>query len=132
MKSLAAVLVCVALCWQGLNAVCPDHTTLTDVNGVKLCARFFEDSSPIYAQSCAGESMDVYPGDDVPNMPLRWNNRVSSLVVARYCSLTVWDFYLKEGKKKKFSGGIQYRLREVSQGLIGSWDNDISGYYCTC
>ncbi|XP_062391795.1 syncollin-like [Sardina pilchardus] len=134
MRRLATLLVCVcvALCWGGLNAECPEPNAMTDANGVKLCARFFEYSDLVYSDSCKGQSMDVYPGEDVPNMPLAWNNRVSSLVVASRCSLTVWDFFLKEGEKHKFGAGIVHRLREVSQGLIGSWNNDISGYLCTC
>ncbi|XP_062391517.1 syncollin-like [Sardina pilchardus] len=132
MRCLATLLVCVALCWDGLNAVCPEPTAVTDVNGVKLCARFFEDADLVYADSCKGKSMDIYPGEDVPNIPLAWNNRVSSLVVSSRCSLTVWDHYWKEGTKKKFGGGIVYRLREVRKGLIGDWNNDISGYLCNC
>ncbi|XP_062393374.1 syncollin-like [Sardina pilchardus] len=132
MRSLAALLVCVSLCWDGLNAVCPEPATLKDANGGKVCARFFEDADLVYAESCSGESMDVFPGDDVANVPWAWNNRVSSLVVGRGCSLTVWDHYWKTGAKRKFSAGIQYRLREVSQGLFSNWNNDISGYYCTC
>ncbi|XP_041948611.1 syncollin-like isoform X1 [Alosa sapidissima] len=132
MKSLAAVLVCVALCWEGLNAECPEPTALKDANGGKLCARLFTDSHYVFAQSCGGASLDVFPGDDVPTIDRKWNNRVSSLVVARSCSLTVWDYAKKGGTKRKFSTGIQYQLKDVPKGLFGNWNDDISAYYCTC
>ena len=134
MKTLIAVLLCTALCWDGLNAQCPDPATLKDVNGAKVCARMFSDSTVIYAQSCQGDSLDSYPGDDIPTISLRWNNRVSSLVVSRFCSLTVWSRFRKQGVKRKFSAGIQHRLKDVGQGLgiLRDWDNDISGYWCVC
>ena len=132
MKTLIAVLLCTALCWDGLNAQCPDPATLTNVNGAKVCARMFSDSTVIYAQSCQGDSLDSYPGDDIPTISLRWNNRVSSLVVSQGCTLTVWDRFRKQGRKHTFSAGIEYRLKEAGQGLIGDWDNDISGYWCVC
>lgn len=134
MKTLIAVLLCTALCWDGLNAQCPEPATLKDVNGAKVCARMFADSNIIYAESCGGDSLDSYPGDDIPTITRGWNNRVSSLVVNRGCSLTVWDRYRKQGTKRKFSAGIQYRLKEVGQGLgiFRDWDNDISGYWCVC
>lgn len=132
MKTLVTLLLCVALFWEGLNAACPEPSTLIDAEGKKVCARMFEDSHYVYEQSCGGKHFDAYPGEDVPRIPLVWNNRISSLVVARGCSLTVWGRILKEGAKRKFSAGIQYRLKDVMQGLFGNWNNDISAYYCVC
>ena len=132
MKPLIAVLLCTALCWDGLNAQCPDPATLTNVNGAKVCARMFEDSHYLYAHSCGGDSLDSFPGDDKPVITRRWNNRVSSIVVAQGCYLTVWDRIKKEGNKRKFRAGIQYRLKDLSNGLAGNWDNIISGYTCGC
>lgn len=132
MRILATLLLCAALYWEGLNAVCPEPASLKDVNGARVCARLFEDSHYVYEQSCGGQSLDIYPDEDVPNIPLVWNNRASSLVVGRGCSLTVWDHYWKEGSKRKFLSGIQYRLKDVMQGLFNNWNNDISGYYCVC
>ncbi|XP_036444876.1 syncollin-like [Colossoma macropomum] len=131
MKVSAALLLC-AMCLLGSEAQCPEPSTLKDAEGTKLCARLFEDSNYYYDQSCGGEFLDIYPNDDVPIIPWRWNNRVSSLVVNKSCSLTVWSRIKKNGNKKKFSSGIQYRLKEVSQGLFGDWDNSISAYYCVC
>ncbi|XP_063058668.1 syncollin-like [Engraulis encrasicolus] len=134
MRTLAAVglLLCLALCWDQLNAQCPDPATLKDVNGAKVCARMFKDSHYVYAESCGGDSFDVPPGADIPEMPFSWNNRVSSLVVGRGCNLSVWSRGKKEGKRRKFGAGIQYRLKDVQQGLFGDWDNSISAYYCVC
>lgn len=132
MKTLAALLLCITLYWEGLSAACPEPASLKDANGAKVCARMFEDSHYVYENSCKGKFLDAYPGEDVPNISLLWNNRVSSLVVARGCSLTVWDHYWKEGSKRKFTAGVQYRLKDVMQGLFDNWDNDISGYYCVC
>lgn len=121
-----------ALCFLGLDAQCPEPSTLKDADGNKLCARMFEDSHYYYEQSCGGEYLDVYPNEDVPIIPWRWNNRVSSLVVNKFCSLTVWSRTKKNGTKRKFASGIVYRLKDVQQGLLGNWNNDISAYYCVC
>ncbi|KAM6962637.1 syncollin-like [Aplochiton taeniatus] len=129
---MLASLLLSAVCFQALNALCPEPSALKDLEGQKLCARMFEDSSYYYDQSCGGQHLDSYPGEDIPIIPFRWNNRISSLVVARGCSLTVWSRTKKNGKKRKFSAGIQYHLKEVTQGLFGDWNDDISGYYCVC
>ncbi|XP_063058669.1 syncollin-like [Engraulis encrasicolus] len=132
MRTLAAALLCLVLCWDQLNAQCPDPATLKGPDGGKVCARMFKDSHYIYAQSCGGDSFDVAPGADIPSMPYSWNNRVSSLVVARFCSLSVWSRAKKEGKRWKFGAGVQYRLKEVPMGFFGNWDDEISSYYCEC
>ncbi|XP_028840568.1 syncollin-like [Denticeps clupeoides] len=131
MKVAVALLLC-AVCWVGLRAQCPEPGTLKDPNGVKICARMFEHSNIYNEQSCGGEYLDAFHNDDVPMIPWRWNNRVSSLVVNKMCSLTVWSRMKKEGKKRKFGAGIQYRLKDVTQGLFGNWNDDISAYYCEC
>ncbi|KAG9333090.1 hypothetical protein JZ751_013514 [Albula glossodonta] len=130
MKWAIAAVFLLAVCFAGLNAQCPDPSLLKDANGTKLCARLFETSHYYNEQSCGGRTLDAYPGDDSPTLPFVWNNRVSALVVARQCSLTVWSRGKKKGKRKTFSAGIQYRLKDVNQGLFGDWDNDISGYFC--
>ncbi|XP_061103632.1 syncollin-like [Conger conger] len=132
MRGLIAALLLWAAWLEGLNAQCPEPELLKDANNTKLCARLFESSHYYNEQSCGGRSLDVYPGDDAPELKFVWNNRISSLVVSRQCSLTVWSRTKKQGKKKKFSTGIQYRLKDVDQGLFGDWDNDISGYFCEC
>uniref|UniRef100_A0AAZ3PWA6 Secreted protein n=1 Tax=Oncorhynchus tshawytscha TaxID=74940 RepID=A0AAZ3PWA6_ONCTS len=82
MKVMIALLLS-TLCFEVLNAQCPEANALKDADGVKLCARMFEDSHYYYEQSCGGEYLDAYPGEDVPIIPWRWNNRISSLVVSR-------------------------------------------------
>ncbi len=131
MKGVIALLLA-ALCFEGLNAACPEPATLKDDNENKVCAQMFEDSSYYYDDSCTGDFLYVYPDEDTPIMPSVWNNRISSLVVGRGCSLTVWSKSKKEGHKKKFSAGIVYHLKEVKEGLFGNWNDSISGYYCTC
>ncbi|MBN3310386.1 syncollin-like [Amia ocellicauda] len=131
MKFIAVLVLC-AFYFAGLQAQCPDPALLKDNNGTKLCARLFEDSHYYNEQSCGGKSLDVYKGDDCPIMPVWWNNRVSSLVVSKFCSLTVWSRTKKEGKRRKFSAGVVHRLKDVGQGLFSNWNNDISGYFCEC
>ncbi|XP_055036455.1 syncollin [Misgurnus anguillicaudatus] len=131
MKAFIAVLLA-ALCFEGLNAECPQPNALQDDDGNKLCVRFFEHSSYYYDSSCYGDFLNVYPNEDVPIIPKAWDNRVSSLVVGRSCSLTVWSKTKKQGYKKKFSAGIVYHLKEVQKGLFGDWNDSLSGYYCTC
>ncbi|XP_056302882.1 syncollin-like [Danio aesculapii] len=131
MKGLIALLL-VALCLEGLNAACPDQATLKDDYGSKLCAQLFEHSSYYYDESCTGSFLYVYPDEDTPIMPWVWENRISSLVVGRGCSLTVWSKSKKKGDKKKFSAGPAYHLKEFKRGLFGNWNDAISGYYCTC
>ncbi|KAA0720112.1 hypothetical protein E1301_Tti008261 [Triplophysa tibetana] len=131
MKAFIAVLFA-ALCFEALNAQCPEPDTLQDAEGNKLCARMFQHSSYYYDQSCQGKVLDVYPGEDYPILTWAWDNRISSLVVAKSCSLTVWSRSKKEGSKKTFSAGIAYHLKDVKDGLFGDWNDSISGYYCTC
>ncbi|XP_036379249.1 syncollin-like [Megalops cyprinoides] len=126
------VLLLLAVCIAGLQAQCPDPGSLTDASGNKVCARMFEDSHYYYEQSCGGDYLDAYANDDFPFMPRGWNDHISSLVVSKFCSLTVWSRSRKEGSRRKFTSGIQYRLKDVGQGLFGDWDNDISAYYCEC
>uniref|UniRef100_A0A671RY04 Uncharacterized protein n=1 Tax=Sinocyclocheilus anshuiensis TaxID=1608454 RepID=A0A671RY04_9TELE len=120
MKGAIALLLA-TLCFEGLNAECPDLATLKDDYGSKLCAQMFEHSS-YYDESCSGKFLCLWA----------WNNQISSLVVGRGCSLTVWSKSKKEGYKKKFSAGIVYHLKEVKKGVFGDWNDSISGYYCTC
>ncbi|XP_017208341.2 syncollin-like [Danio rerio] len=131
MRGLIALLL-VALCLEGLNAACPDHATLKDDHGSKLCAQMFEHSSYYYDESCTGSFLNVYPDEDTPIMPKTWENHVSSLVVRRGCSLTVWSKSKKKGNKRKFLAGVVYHLKEVKRGLFGNWNDAISGFYCTC
>ncbi|KAG8544666.1 hypothetical protein GDO81_022095 [Engystomops pustulosus] len=111
---------------------CPAPANLVDDQGNKLCARLYADASPYYDECCAGEYLDVKSGDDIPYILLRWNNRVSSLVVGTRCELTVWSKKPKDGATKKFTAGAQPRLAEVKKGLLGDWDDSISSYYCKC
>ncbi|XP_036379179.1 syncollin-like [Megalops cyprinoides] len=130
------VLVSVALLWAlyitGNDAQCPDPGSLRDPNGAKLCARMFEHSQENSTLSCLGEHLNAYPKDDFPIIPVGWNNRISSLVVSRFCSLTVWSRSKKEGKRRKFKAGIQPHLKNVRMGLLRNWNDEISGYYCEC
>ncbi|KAE8585862.1 hypothetical protein XENTR_v10021481 [Xenopus tropicalis] len=112
--------------------LCPLPADLKDIEGNKLCARLYEHSSPYYDQCCEGDYIDVKPGDDVPYLHLKWNNRISSIVVGTRCELTVWSRKPKEGYTKKFTAGAQPRLKEVKKGLVGDWDDSISSYYCKC
>ncbi|MEE6490616.1 hypothetical protein FKM82_015914 [Ascaphus truei] len=112
--------------------LCPLPADLKDNEGNKLCARLYEDSNAYYEQCCGGEFLDVRIGDDVPYIPFKWNNRVSSLVVAPRCELTVWSKKPKEGVTRKFTSGAHPRLQEVKRGLFGTWDDSISSYYCKC
>ncbi|KAG9478269.1 syncollin-like [Eleutherodactylus coqui] len=112
--------------------LCPAPADVKDADGNKLCARLYADDSPYYDECCAGDFLDVKSGDDVPYVPLKWNNHISSLAVGTRCELTVWSKKPKEGNTKKFTAGAQPRLVEVKRGLLGDWDNVISSYYCKC
>ncbi|XP_062342282.1 syncollin-like [Osmerus eperlanus] len=131
MRTIIA-LILGASCMVVLHALCPDPASLKDLNGNKICARLFKDSH------CGGEALDILIGDDVPAVPSRWKSRASSLVVSSHCYLTVWSRINKQGSKRKFRSGIQYRLKDVPKGgrslkgLFGNWDNEIAAYYCTC
>ncbi|XP_030076086.1 syncollin [Microcaecilia unicolor] len=113
-------------------AQCPQPSEIKDAEGNKVCARMFEKSNAYYDQCCGGEYLDAQTGDDMPYMPLKWINRISSLVVATRCELTVWSKQPKAGNMRKFTAGITYRLKDVKKGLFGTWDNAISSYYCKC
>lgn len=113
-------------------AGCPLPAEVKDDEGNKLCARLFADSNVYYEDCCAGDYLDVKPGQDVPYIALRFNNRISSLVVATRCELTVWSKKPKEGVTKKFNSGTYPRLEEVKKGLLATWDDSISSYYCKC
>ncbi|XP_029427316.1 syncollin [Rhinatrema bivittatum] len=113
-------------------AQCPQPNEIKDAEGNKVCARMFEDSNAYYDQCCGGAFLDAQNGDDMPYMPLKWSNRISSLVVATRCELTVWSKQPKHGNMRKFNAGIVYRLKDVKKGLFGTWNNAISSYYCKC
>ncbi|XP_014462928.2 syncollin [Alligator mississippiensis] len=127
----AAALALAALACPG-GAQCPAPADLKDINGTKLCAQLYADASPYYDQCCGGRVLPVPPGTDMPYLPRDWNDRVSSLVVAPRCELTVWSRRGKEGSTKRFSAGVVYRLQEVRKGLLGDWDDSISAFYCKC
>ncbi|KAG9333091.1 hypothetical protein JZ751_013515 [Albula glossodonta] len=126
MRAVIAVTLLCVFCLPGLNSECPDPGSLRDPEGTKLCARIFADSHKNKTLSCGGEFFNVYPKDDYPLIPTGWNNRISSLVVSRFCSLTVWSITKKEGKRRTFRAGVQHRLRDVRMGLLRNWDNQIS------
>ncbi|KAG8448889.1 hypothetical protein GDO86_015819 [Hymenochirus boettgeri] len=130
MKLLSLCALSVLLCPS--LGLCPLPADLKDNEGNKLCARLYEDNSPYYDQCCEGEFLDVKSGDDFPYIPLKWNNRISSLVVGPRCELSVWNKKAKEGYTRKFSAGAQPRLQEVKKGLFGDWNDSISSYYCKC
>ncbi|XP_034648935.1 syncollin [Trachemys scripta elegans] len=117
-----------ALAW----AQCPAPADLKNADGSKICAQLYTDDSPYYAQCCGGNVLQVQPGDDVPYIPLGWNDKISSLVVAPRCDISVWSRKGKKGYSRKFNSGVVYRLREIKKGLFGDWDNSISAYYCKC
>ncbi|XP_078392290.1 syncollin-like [Cetorhinus maximus] len=127
-----ASLLLSALLLSGALAQCPEPSTLRDVDGVRVCARLYQESNVIYDRCCAGGYFDIISPADVPYMERAWNDRVSSLVVGPRCQLTVWNKRNKLGKRRTFRTGIQYRLVESGKGLFGNWDNSISSYYCTC
>ncbi|KAM9323931.1 syncollin-like [Gastrophryne carolinensis] len=113
-------------------AGCPAPADLKDDEGNKLCARLYMDSSVYYEDCCAGDFLDVKPGADVPYMALRFNNRISSLVVGTRCELTVWSRKPKDGDTKKFTAGSYPRLEEIKRALLFDWNDVISSYYCKC
>ncbi|XP_067413402.1 syncollin [Emydura macquarii macquarii] len=114
------------------GAQCPAPADLKNTDGTKICAQLYTDDSPYYAQCCGGKVLQVQPGTDVPYVPLGWNDKISSLVVAPRCELNVWSKTGKNGYSRKFSSGVVYRLQEIKKGLFGDWDNSISAYYCKC
>ncbi|NXW91212.1 SYCN protein, partial [Alopecoenas beccarii] len=82
---------------------CPTPASLRPAEGPVVCAQLYADSSVYYERCCAGDALVVSPGDDVPYMPQGWGDRVSSLVVATRCQLTVWSRPGKKGNSRSFS-----------------------------
>ncbi|XP_054855303.1 syncollin [Eublepharis macularius] len=113
-------------------AQCPAPAELKDSNGTKICALLYTDDSPYYDQCCRGSVLQVLPNEDQPYIPSAFNNKISSLVVATRCELTVWSGKGKGGKTKKFKAAAFPRLQEYRKGIFGDWDNAISAYYCKC
>ncbi|XP_021234720.1 syncollin [Numida meleagris] len=122
---LAAVLV---VC----GAQCPTPADLKPANGTRICAQLYTEDSAYYNECCAGSSLAVLPGADVPYMPKGWAGEVSSLVVGTRCELTVWSRAGKKGSTKHFSAGAVPRLQEVRRGLFLNWNDAIRSYYCKC
>ncbi|XP_062454192.1 syncollin [Rhea pennata] len=130
METLALAVLAVLVAAAG--AQCPAPADLRAADGSRICAQLYADNSAYYDQCCAGAVLPVAPGTDVPYMPSNWAARVSSLVVATRCELTVWDKAGKKGYSRRFSAGAVPRLQEIRRGLLGNWDNAIKGYYCKC
>ncbi|XP_060114142.1 syncollin [Heteronotia binoei] len=117
-----------ALAW----AQCPTPADLKNPDGTKICAQLYTDDSPYYDQCCVGSVLIVQSGEDQPYIPKAFNNKISSVVAAPRCELTVWDTKGKSGKTRKFKNGAFPRLSEYRRGIFGDWDNAISAYYCIC
>uniref|UniRef100_A0A8D0DSV6 Syncollin n=1 Tax=Salvator merianae TaxID=96440 RepID=A0A8D0DSV6_SALMN len=130
--NVACGLLLLPLLLAGAWAQCPVPADLKKENGTKDCAQMYTDNSPYYDQCCGGSVLVVSPGDDQPYMPSAFNNKISSLVVAQRCTLTVWSRKGKAGKTRTFKTGAYPRLQEYRKGIFGDWDNSISAYYCTC
>ncbi|KAM6289181.1 LOW QUALITY PROTEIN: syncollin [Aegotheles albertisi] len=134
-------LVAAAVALGGVEAQCPAPSDLRQPNSTRLCAELYADNSPYYDQCCAGAVLVVEPGADVPYM--RGWSPLSSLVVGTRCELThlllvvaplrvtVWSRSAKRGTTKRFKA-CGAGLQEVKRGLFGNWNDEISGYYCTC
>ncbi|KAM9324003.1 syncollin-like [Gastrophryne carolinensis] len=131
MKLLCSVLL-LPVFFGGLLAQCPAPSELVNDSGEKLCARMYQHSSVYFDQSCGGEVLDAKNGDDFPYVPIWWNNRISSLVVANRCSLKVWSTSGKAGNNRTFNSGVYYQLKDYGNGLFGDWNDAISSYYCSC
>ncbi|XP_015706357.1 syncollin [Coturnix japonica] len=114
------------------GAQCPTPADLKPTNGTRLCAQLYTEDSVYYDRCCAGDSLAVLPGSDVPYMPPGWAGKVSSLVVGTRCELTVWSRVGKEGNSKRFTAGAVPRLQEVRRGLFRTWNDAIRSYYCKC
>ncbi|XP_015276512.1 PREDICTED: syncollin [Gekko japonicus] len=127
-QSLLLLPLLCALAW----AQCPLPAELKNPNGTKICAQLYTDNSPYYDQCCGGSVLLVQPDEDQPYVPKAFNDKVSSLVVAPRCELSVWDKKGKAGKTRKFKTGAFPRLQEYRKGLMGNWDNAISAFYCKC
>ncbi|NXI64366.1 SYCN protein, partial [Anseranas semipalmata] len=81
---------------------CPAPSSLRTANGTRVCAQLYTKNSPYYDECCAGKSLVVGCGADVPYMPLKWSGSVSSLVVGTRCELTVWSRAGKRGMTRRF------------------------------
>ena len=67
----------ILLCMWGVDARCPSTTW--------GCARFYEHSQ------CRGRSLHVSAGANTASPPSGWNDRASSVVVAKNCKLAVYE-----------------------------------------
>ena len=67
--------------WGVGHARCP---SLTQFSASNRCARFYEHSS------CRGRFLQVNKGEEAGTLPPGWDNRASSVVVARGCRLRVY------------------------------------------
>nr|XP_056703628.1 syncollin [Euleptes europaea] len=127
-QSLLLLPLLCALAW----AQCPAPAELKNPNGTKICAQLYTDNSPYYDQCCKGSVLLVQPDEDQPYVPSAFNNKVSSLVVAPRCELSVWSRKGKAGNTRKFKSGAFPRLQEYRRGIFGDWDDSISAFYCKC
>ncbi|XP_026577230.1 syncollin [Pseudonaja textilis] len=134
MKALLSTLLLLPLLFATGQAQCPAPTELQNPhpNGTKVCAQMYTDNSPYYDLCCAGSLLMVLEGEDQPYMPTAFNNKVSSLVVAQRCELTVWYRKGKAGSTRVFKAGAYPRLQEFKRAIFSNWDNAISAYYCKC
>ena len=67
--------------WGVGHARCP---SLTQFSASNRCARFYGHSS------CRGRFLQVNKGEEAGTLPPGWDNRASSVVVARGCRLRVY------------------------------------------
>ncbi|XP_004636936.1 syncollin [Octodon degus] len=133
MSVLCPLLLALALvAAPGVRGACPAPADLKTEDGTRTCAKLYDKSDAYYDNCCAGAELSLQPGADLPYLPSNWANTVSSLVVGQRCELTVWSRSGKGGKSRKFSAGAYPRLEEYRRGLLGDWNNAISGLYCRC
>ncbi|KAM6427671.1 syncollin [Liasis olivaceus] len=131
MKALLSLLL-LQLLFAMSQAQCPAPVDLKNPNGTRICSQMYTNDSPYYDLCCAGSVLVAPAGEDQPYMPTAFHNKISSLVVATRCELTVWDKKGKAGKTRKFKTGAYPRLQEYKRGLFGNWNDAISAYYCKC
>ena len=67
--------------WGVGHARCP---SLTNFSASNRCARFYEHSS------CRGRFLQVNKGEEAGTLPPGWDNRASSVLVARGCRLIIY------------------------------------------
>lgn len=132
MKTAQSLLLLLPLLFALAWAQCPAPAELKNADGTKICAALYKDNSPYYEQCCAGSVLLVQPDEDQPYVPSAFNDKVSSLVVAPRCELTVWEKKAKGGKTRKFKSGAFPRLEEFRRGIFGNWNDAISAFYCKC